>query len=275
MLEKIALIAIYFFFYSALGWLVESIYCSIAAGKIINRGFLTGPICPIYGTGAVVMTLVLAPLKEYPILVFIVGLVVCDIVEFATSYIMEKLFHARWWDYSNKWLNIQGRICFRHSMYWGIASVLFIYFVHPNIGEKIFSDMPTKYLYIILVVILVIFAFDLANAVHKAMDNKAMMDKLKKLRDNITAKYEESSESAAKRRERLKQLVSEYNDQITENINSITNYFKRDHAKDDKHNRMVDNYPNLESGSKKQLDKINSLIDEIKRLIFEDDSEMY
>ncbi len=275
MLEKIALIAIYFFFYSALGWLVESIYCSIAAGKIINRGFLTGPICPIYGTGAVVMTLVLAPLKEYPILVFIVGLVVCDIVEFATSYIMEKLFHARWWDYSNKWLNIQGRICFRHSMYWGIASVLFIYFVHPNIGEKIFSDMPAKYLYIILAVILVIFAFDLANAVRKAMDIKAMMDKLKKLRDNITAKYEESSESAAKRRERLKQLISEYNDQITENINSITNYFKRDHAKDDKHNRMVDNYPNLESGSKKQLDKINSLIDEIKRLIFEDDSEMY
>ena len=275
MLEKIALIAIYFFFYSALGWLGESIYCSIAAGKIINRGFLTGPICPIYGTGAVVMTLVLAPLKEYPILVFIVGLVVCDIVEFATSYIMEKLFHARWWDYSNKWLNIQGRICFRHSMYWGIASVLFIYFVHPNIGEKIFSDMPTKYLYIILAVILVIFIFDLANAVRKAMDIKDMMDKLKKLRDNITAKYEESSESAAKRRERLKQLVSEYNDQITENINSITNYFKRDHAKDDKHNRMVDNYPNLESGSKKQLDKINSLIDEIKRLIFEDDSEMY
>ena len=275
MLEKIALIAIYFFFYSALGWLVESIYCSVAAGKIINRGFLTGPICPIYGTGAVVMTLVLTPLKEYPILVFIVGLVVCDIVEFATSYIMEKLFHARWWDYSNKWLNIQGRICFRHSMYWGIASVLFIYFVHPNIGEKIFSDMPTKYLYIILAVILVIFAFDLANAVRKAMDIKAMMDKLKKLRDNITAKYEESSESAAKRRERLKQLISEYNDQITENINSITNYFKRDHAKDDKHNRMVDNYPNLESGSKKQLDKINSLIDEIKRLIFEDDSEMY
>ncbi len=275
MLEKIALVAIYFFFYSALGWLVESIYCSIAAGKIINRGFLTGPICPIYGTGAVVMTLVLEPLKEYPILVFIVGLVVCDIVEFATSYIMEKLFHARWWDYSNKWLNIQGRICFRHSMYWGIASVLFIYFVHPNIGEKIFADMPTKYIYIILAVILVIFVFDLANAVHKAMDIKAMMDKLKKLKDAITAKYEESSENAAKRRERLKQLTSEYNDQVTENLNSISNYFKRDHAKNDKHNRMVDNYPNLESGSKKQLDKINSLIDEIKHLIFEDDSEMY
>lgn len=275
MLEKIALVAIYFFFYSALGWLVESIYCSVAAGKIINRGFLTGPICPIYGTGAVVMTLVLTPLKEYPILVFIVGLLVCDIVEFATSYIMEKLFHARWWDYSNKWLNIQGRICFRHSMYWGIASVLFIYFVHPNIGENIFADMPAKYIYIILAVILVIFAFDLANAVHKAMDIKAMMDKLKKLKDTITAKYEESSENAAKRRERLKQLTSEYNDQITENLNSISNYFKRDHAKNDKHNRMVDNYPNLESGSKKQLDKINSLIDEIKRLIFEDDSEMY
>lgn len=275
MLEKIALIAIYFFFYSALGWLVESIYCSVAAKKIINRGFLTGPICPIYGTGAVMMTLVLTPLTEHPTLVFIVGLVVCDAVEFVTSYIMEKLFHARWWDYSNKWLNIQGRICFRHSMYWGIASVLFIYFIHPNIGEKVFSDMPAKYLYIILAVILVIFAFDLANAVRKALDIKDMMDKLKKLRDNITAKYEESSESAAKRRERLKQLFSEYNDQMTENINSITNYFKHDHEKNDKHNRMVDTYPNLESGSKKQLEKINSILEEVKRLIFEDDSEMY
>lgn len=275
MLEKIALIAIYFFFYSALGWLVESIYCSAAAKKIINRGFLTGPICPIYGTGAVVMTLLLTPLTEHPALVFIVGLVVCDAVEFVTSYIMEKLFHARWWDYSNKWLNIQGRICFRHSMYWGIASVLFIYFIHPNIGEKIFSDMPAKYLYIILAVILVIFAFDLANAVRKALDIKDMMDKLKKLRDNITAKYEESSESAAKRRERLRQLFSEYNDQMTENINSITNYFKHDHEKNDKHNRMVDTYPNLESGSKKQLEKINSILEEVKRLIFEDDSEMY
>lgn len=275
MLEKLALIVIYFFFYSALGWLVESIYCSVAAGKIINRGFLTGPICPIYGTGAVLMALVLSPIKEHPVLVFFVGLVVCDIVEFVTSYIMEKLFHARWWDYSNKWLNIQGRICFRHSMYWGIASSIFIYFVHPNIGERIFSDMPVKYIYIILAVILVIFAFDLANAVRKAMDIKAMMDKLKKLKDTITAKYEEASENSAKRRERLKQLTSEYNDQITENINSITNYFKRDHDKSDKHNRMVDNYPNLESGSKKQLEKINSIIDEIKHLIFDDDSEMY
>ena len=118
---------LYFFFYSAVGWLGESIYCSVGARKWVNRGFLKGPMCPIYGTGALAMAITLTPVKNLdirvpmfghdvlitPLLVFIAGMVVCDIVEFITSVLMEKLFHARWWDYSNKKFNIQGRISAR------------------------------------------------------------------------------------------------------------------------------------------------------------------
>ena len=125
---------LYFFFYSAVGWLGESIYCSVGARKWVNRGFLKGPMCPIYGTGALAMAITLTPVKNLdirvpmfghdvlitPLLVFIAGMVVCDIVEFITSVLMEKLFHARWWDYSNKKFNIQGRICLGHTFYWGI-----------------------------------------------------------------------------------------------------------------------------------------------------------
>lgn len=121
---------LYFFFYSAVGWLGESIYCSVGARKWVNRGFLKGPMCPIYGTGALAMAITLTPVKNLdirvpmfghdvlitPLLVFIAGMVVCDIVEFITSVLMEKLFHARWWDYSNKKFNIQGHLPRAHVL---------------------------------------------------------------------------------------------------------------------------------------------------------------
>lgn len=128
---------LYFFFYSFLGWVVETIYCSIGEKKFVNRGFLTGPLCPIYGTGAVVFGVCLMPFynkfgysKWYIILlVVLLGMLLADVVEFFTSLIMEKLFNARWWDYSNEKFNIQGRICLKHTLYWGLASGIFIYVV--------------------------------------------------------------------------------------------------------------------------------------------------
>lgn len=271
MLAKIALYVAYFFFYSALGWLVESIYCSIPAKKWINRGFLTGPLCPIYGTGAVVMSLALSPLKGHPALVFIVGLVLCDVVEFITSYLMEKLFHARWWDYSERWLNIQGRICFRHSMYWGFASLIFIYFIHPNVGERIFLSMSPKTIYIILAVILIIFAFDLANAVRKALDVKGMMDKIHNLNGTVAKIYSDISENVSRQKEKIKAAVSENASTVLETREAVSLFFKRGR----KGNRMVENYPYLESGSNKQLKKLDSLIDDIKHLLIDSDSEMF
>lgn len=130
-----------FFFYSAAGWLLESVYCSIGEKKIINRGFLTGPLCPIYGTAAIVMAvLIYNPFKDKPLLVFLLGIIFCDIVEYITSYVMEKLFAARWWDYTYEFMNLNGRICLKHSLYWGVISVVFVKTIHPAV-ERLYEKI--------------------------------------------------------------------------------------------------------------------------------------
>lgn len=160
---------LYFFYYSALGWAFESTYCSIGERKLINRGFLTGPMCPIYGTGATVMAVFLYnPFKDKPMVVFLLGMVLCDIVEYMTSLIMEKLFNARWWNYDGELLNLHGRICFKHTLYWGVASVLFVKTIHSR-TEALFSKIPDNYVIFITCGILVIFIIDVIFAALKAM----------------------------------------------------------------------------------------------------------
>ena len=96
--------------YSIIGWIYESTLCSITNKKLINRGFLNGPYCPIYGSGAILVILILGRIKN-PVLLFFLGALVTCSLEYLTSYVMEKLFHARWWDYSQRKFNINGRVC--------------------------------------------------------------------------------------------------------------------------------------------------------------------
>ncbi len=184
----------YFFFYSFVGWFFESCYCSIRPKKWINRGFLRGPFCPIYGTGALVILILLVPLREITanlylneLLIFIVGMIVCDIVEFMTSYIMEKLFNARWWDYSDKKFNIQGRICLTHTLYWGTASCLFVFVLHPIIDYFLVSQVSVESRNIIVYILLTVFVFDLLDTVINALGIRDMSSKLKDLSEDISA----------------------------------------------------------------------------------------
>ena len=214
---------LYFFFYSALGWLVESIYCSVGEKKWINRGFLTGPICPIYGTGAVVLSVCLTPFKDKWYLVFIIGLILADIVEFITSVIMEKLFHARWWDYSDRFLNIQGRICFRHSIYWGIASLAFTYLVHPFFLNNIFVHLPDKYKTPLLTVILVIFAYQRRQGYgHKKVHDEAYGTLRqhsfhnRRNRNNVEQRLENVQNKITKQGMKLTTWTAEVNQQLSD-----------------------------------------------------------
>ena len=100
-----------FFAYSFLGWVCECIYCSIPAKKFINRGFLEGPYCPIYGCGAMLVIYLLTPFAAKPLLLFVAGILVTSALEYITSWLMEMFFHTKWWDYSTYPFNINGRIC--------------------------------------------------------------------------------------------------------------------------------------------------------------------
>lgn len=141
-MDTILLYFLLFIIYAFLGWCIEIVVCGIPAKKFINRGFLIGPYCPIYGYAGIAMTLLLQQYSNDLITLFILSAVICTFIEYITSYAMEKLFHARWWDYSDKKFNINGRVCLINSIYFGILGCLVIHLVSPFF-ISILSRLPS------------------------------------------------------------------------------------------------------------------------------------
>lgn len=121
---------LWFILYAVVGWVYESILCSVTSRKFVNRGFLNGPYCPIYGAGAILDILILGKITNPFILFFASALLTCSL-EYVTSYAMEEIFHARWWDYSSSKFNIKGRVCLLGALVFGFLSVMLILFIHP------------------------------------------------------------------------------------------------------------------------------------------------
>lgn len=120
-----------FFCYSILGYIVETIFCSLIDKKIVfNRGFLIGPYLPIYGVASVLMTLLLTRYQSDAFTVFIMAAFICTTVEYLTSYVLEKLFKTRWWDYTNQSFNVNGRVCLKNSVLFGVGGVAIVYFLN-------------------------------------------------------------------------------------------------------------------------------------------------
>ena len=131
----------WFFIYSFLGWVWESAYVSIKEKRLVNRGFVTGPLCTIYGCGAVAVYLILRPVSENLLLLFLGGIAVPTILEYLTAVLMEYIFHTSWWDYSKNKFNFQGRICLGASLGWGVFTVILFYVLQPFV-EWIVSLYP-------------------------------------------------------------------------------------------------------------------------------------
>ena len=148
-----------FIIYAVAGWICEVTLQLVQKHKLADRGFLIGPYCPIYGCGAILITLCLTPFNEHPIGLFILAMVLCGSLEYATSFIMEKAFNARWWDYSNMRFNINGRICLETLVPFGIAGLLIIYVFNPFLISMI-GLMGENVLNITSIAILVIFVAD-------------------------------------------------------------------------------------------------------------------
>ncbi|MCM1544854.1 MAG: hypothetical protein NC110_06080 [Ruminococcus sp.] len=272
-MNNLVLYVLLFFFYSAAGWLVESTYCSIGEKRIINRGFLTGPMCPIYGSGALVMTIFLYnPFSDKPLYVFLIGMILCDLVEYITSLLMETLFHARWWDYTSEFINIKGRICLKHTLYWGVASVAFVYVIHPKINALFTSLNPNIMLYI-MIAVLVVFAIDVINAVRKALDIRQLQVKLNKLIDTVTEglnSVKTSLESITQNREK-----SENQSKSIEQIQDIIQQFELRFSRKNKQeknkyaSRFFHNSMHIEKITRKQIERLKKLSDDIKSNVFE------
>ena len=186
-----------FLTYSILGWIMESTYVFIKTRKFINRGFLLGPYCPIYGFGGIIIIIYLSQYKDNLLTVFIMSMVLCSILEYITSFLMEKLFNTRWWDYSNKKFNLNGRICGYNSLLFGIASIIVLYLINPIITDTI-KNLNTTTLCIISSIGLIIFLTDTIISCN-------IINKLKSTVKNIDIKSKDSTTEITKMvRETLK-----------------------------------------------------------------------
>ncbi|PKM73850.1 MAG: hypothetical protein CVU91_02035 [Firmicutes bacterium HGW-Firmicutes-16] len=127
-----------FFIYAFIGWCVEVIFHAVSEGKFLNRGFLNGPICPIYGFGVLTVALCLSPVKENALLLFFGSVILSSTLEFITGFVLERFFNDKWWDYSNQPLNICGYVCLKFSLAWGLACLLVVNVIYPLTTKLIF-----------------------------------------------------------------------------------------------------------------------------------------
>ncbi len=243
----------FFIIYCVCGWIWESTYCSVKARKWINRGFLMGPYIPIYGCGALVVYLTLYPLKEQLWLVYIGGVIFPTILEFLTSWIMEKLFAATWWDYSNEKYNIQGRICLKVSLFWGFFSLVMVEILHPFVLSLI-EKLPRTAGQVLGAVFVVVFSADLVNTVLATLDVKKTLEKMEDVREdiaqflevhNLGLEYKELSptsmvsrlkEQWEERKEYLENIpltgtINEYREELEEKLTALTKRYEESISK--------------------------------------------
>ena len=152
---SLALLFMKFIIFSVIGYVVEMIYCMIIDKKITNRGFLCGPVIPIYGIGCVALSLVLKPVANNIVLVFLLGMILTSSIEYLTSFILEKIFNNKWWDYKEEKFNINGRICLKNSLLFGIASPIVLYILDPKITNFLLQMKDNVLMYITVFVFLI------------------------------------------------------------------------------------------------------------------------
>ena len=279
MLDVIINYVFMFFVFSAIGWAIECTYRSLGEKKIINSGFLYGPMCPIYGTGCLVFELILVPLSEpiekRLIPVLLLGMVLADIVEYATSYIMEKLFNARWWDYSNNFLNLHGRICFKHTCYWAIFAFVYVYLIAP-VYQYVLSFIPQNVRTIAVLVILAILAVDLTLTVKAAADINKLMKKLTAFKATVTEKADLIKDAAKNKYEELlasTDKLTELRQEFSKQYSDILSSFKELTAKNKAANRLMNIYSTIRKAADDTVKDIENIWNDIKSFFTDTDNE--
>ena len=229
MLHTIEIYFLLFISYAFLGWCMEVTCKFIQYKKFINRGFLIGPYCPIYGWGALAITILFKRYMEEPLVLFVMSTLICSIIEYLTSYFMEKKYHARWWDYSNKKFNINGRICLETLIPFGILGVAIMYGTNP-ILFKLYNQIPQLVINILTVILFIGFIVD--NIISSNIISSINVEGNKLIKDNT--------------------------EEITEKIKQVLR------QKSWLHRRLINAYPGLKD-IKVKIKKVEQKIDERRK----------
>lgn len=171
-----------FLIYSFVGWVLEVIYTLFTDKKLTNRGFFIGPYCPIYGVGALLIVIFLSKFQQHPFALFILAVVICSVLEYCTSYVMEKIFKIRWWDYSNNKFNINGRICLETMIPFGVIACLLVYVINPFLVLNL-NKLPESCLVVVSLIFGVLLiadfitSFNIINNFKKTVKNVSERDR--------------------------------------------------------------------------------------------------
>lgn len=232
--------------YSFLGWCGEMAYCSIGQRRLCEkRGFLNGPLCPIYGHGAIVVLLALDGGCANPVLTFFLGAILTSIVEYATSYAMEKLFRMRWWDYSRYRFQINGRVCLLNSTLFGLASVFLCHFANPPMAQWL-AGLFTAGVGVPLAVVLGgVYAVDIVASVWGAVQIGDRLAKLQEIYAELSEKLEqvkvEQLQSIEAQRQRLEERAERAKEEAQQKLHALyekQGFFER---------RLMKSFPTMKS----------------------------
>ena len=248
----------YFIIYSFFGWVLESVFKTYLQKKLVNSGFLHGPVCTIYGVGALIMLLFLDKFRGNIIAIFIIGFVVLSVWEYIVGVLLEKIFKTKYWDYSDNKFNFQGRVCLMNSIFWGILAVIFIQFVHPFISMQV-DKIPNTALIVVTSTIMLGMLVDFIVTIVRIT--------------NIQSKVEKLREITEKLNEQLKQMKkTEKNKALNmEAIQSVVNDLKHKQTKIKRRlyrttNRLRKAFPTMKSET---IEKIGEMLNqkiEIKKI---------
>jgi uncharacterized membrane protein len=260
-----------FFTYGFLGWCTEVAFAAVKEKKFVNRGFLNGPICPIYGMGVTAVVFFLAPVKENIIILYVASVLLVTVLEGFTGWLMEKIFHARWWDYTDMPLNIGGYVCLLFSLIWGVACVLIVDVIHPMF-EKIFAMCP-RFVGMIVLVFSLIAMFadvyvtaasilkmnrrlaamgDIAEELHRISDEIGeniytnVMEALER-RDELKLKSKEFTDEVQERQDEIQDEIQERIRQLRDRYQEISDVFQK------KHKRLLKAFPRMDTKDYREI----------------------
>ena len=203
----------FFMIYAFLGWCMEVVYAALVLGQFVNRGFLNGPVCPIYGFGVIGVIFALRPVSDNLPLLFLGSVLLTSVLEWLTGFVLEKMFSNKWWDYSDKPFNLNGYICLAFSVLWGLACVFVIKLMHPTVMAFV-DFMPIIVGWTILGVGVIVFISDIALTVFAVIGlNKRLeqldliASRLKFISDELGENISEYTLSMMEKNEQLREIL--------------------------------------------------------------------
>ncbi|EDM98031.1 hypothetical protein BACCAP_04177 [Pseudoflavonifractor capillosus ATCC 29799] len=228
----ISLLFLYFVIYAFLGWILETVYCSVRERRFVARGFLYGPVCPIYGVGVLMMLCWFAPFTGQPLLFYVIATVCMSAWEYLVAWILETTTHIKYWDYSDRKFNLHGRICLSISLTWGVLAYLVIFWIHPVVAGLV-ERLSVFTIYVADVVLLVLLVADAAATIRELALLTAMLRKLTQMGEELQVQLALSRAELSDRLDEAREVLSDKLDDARESISD-----KLDDAKESISDRL-------------------------------------